>query len=310
MAETQSQRPKRNSFANQSNGNSHSKSDSVECVVCSKYFVNKHDKLIECDRCEKWVCLPCSNLTSEQYDAIDDNLIWFCRHCRKPAIQAVKTDQSIEEKCNKFLAMFKSEINEKMSDIQKKVSSIESSQKSMENQLSVLNENDNPHLKSKGHTMGDEAIIKEVQIREERKCNAILYNVREPETNLKDERKTIDTNVVNEIIELCDEDIGKNSFTNLVRLGKKEPDRIRPIRITFNNTDVKRQFFRNLGNLKSEKNENYKEVSVNHDLTVLEREKEKQLYEEAKQLNRESNGKEKYRVRGPPWDRIIIKLRK
>ena len=56
-----------------------------------------------------------SNLTSNQYKAIDG--IWFCRGCRNPTIKAVKTDQSIEKKCQKFLEQFKVEINQIMSVI-------------------------------------------------------------------------------------------------------------------------------------------------------------------------------------------------
>ena len=82
---------------------------------------------------------------------------------------------------------------------------------------------------------------------------------------MKNERKVRDIISVNEIIAMCDETIGNGSFTNLTKLGKKQPNKIRPIKITFKNTDLKRQFFRNLGNLKNETNTYYKEVSVNHD---------------------------------------------
>ena len=51
-------------------------------------------------------------------------------------------------------------------------------------------------------------------------------------------------------------------------------------------------------------------MSVQHDLTALEREQEKKLREEAKRLSDESNGKDLYHVRGPHWDKIIMKIRK
>ena len=73
-----------------------------------------------------------------QYDAIDDNLIWFCRNCRKPALHAINIYQSIEEKCNLFLELFRCEINEKMSKIEMKVTDIESNQTSMANQLTDI----------------------------------------------------------------------------------------------------------------------------------------------------------------------------
>ena len=185
--------------------------------------MNQQDKLIECDRCEKWVCIKCSNLKVSQYDAIDDNLIWFCRNCRKPALHAVKTDQSIEEKCNLFLESFRCEkrINEKMSKIEMKVTDIESNQTPMANPLTDISSSKN-NTKHSSHTMADEAIIKEVQIREERKYNAILFHVKELQTNLKEERKQYDRNSVNDILDICDDTLGHDSFANLIRLGKKQ----------------------------------------------------------------------------------------
>ena len=120
--------------------------------------------------------------------------------------------------------------------------------------------------------MADEAIIKEVQIRDERKYNAILFNVKELQTNLKEERKQYDRNSVNDILDICDDTLGHDSFANLIRLGKKQEGKARPIKITFNTMDFKRQFFRNLGNLSSEVNVDYKDASIQHDLTALERE--------------------------------------
>ena len=114
---------------------------------------------------------------------------------------------------------------------------------------------------------------------------------------------------VNDIIELCDASLGPELYSNVARLGRKQENKIKPIRISFKNMDGNTNFFRNLGKLKYERNTDYKEILVAHDLTILERQQEKKLYEEVKRLSEESGGKDKFRTRGSPWDRIIVKVR-
>ena len=52
----------------------------------------------------------------------------------------------------------------------------------------------------------------------------------------------------------------------------------------------------------------YKETRVGNDLTPTERDRERKLYEEAKELQVNSQGKAQFRVRGPPWNRKIVML--
>ena len=44
----------------------------------------------------------------------------------------------------------------------------------------------------------------------------------------------------------------------------------------------------------------YSDISVNHDMARLEREERKRLYEKAKKMSREEQGKYQYLVSGPP----------
>ena len=53
----------------------------------------------------------------------------------------------------------------------------------------------------------------------------------------------------------------------------------------------------------------YKRLSVKHDMSKSEREANKEKVAEAKKLNdEEKSGKYKYIVRGPAWERRIIKI--
>ena len=111
-------------------------------------------------------------------------------------------------------------MNDKMAKIESKVNNIETHQHSMINKISELSAGNKIESAHSGNKIADEAIIKEVQIREERKYNAILFNVKEPETNLKEERKRRDIESVNAIIDLCDTTISNESFSNLTRTAR------------------------------------------------------------------------------------------
>jgi hypothetical protein len=59
------------------------------------------------------------------------------------------------------------------------------------------------------------------------------------------------------------------------------------------------------------KKQKYENVSVSNDLTQTEREMEKKLWSEAKrQQISDVSGDYMYKVRGPPWARRIVKIKK
>jgi hypothetical protein len=54
----------------------------------------------------------------------------------------------------------------------------------------------------------------------------------------------------------------------------------------------------------------YKDINVSNDLTKTERAKEKELWEEAKKMDKDDSGDYEYKVRGPPWARKVAKIKK
>ena len=69
------------------------------CPLCKK----TNENMIECDRCNKWFCTPCVNITAKELEVIGKKRChWFCQTCEKPAIQAIVTDLDIEQRCNAY----------------------------------------------------------------------------------------------------------------------------------------------------------------------------------------------------------------
>ena len=96
------------------------------------------------------------------------------------------------------------------------------------------------------------------------------------------------------------------------RLGKKEPEKSRPIKVEFSDTLSKNEF---MGNLKKLKNAptNFKNISVKHDMSLDERKIEKELYSKAKDMNTKNHTQSKneyFVIRGLLWNRKIVKVKK
>ena len=88
----------------------------------------------------------------------------------------------------------------------------------------------------------------------------------------------------------------------------------RPLLVTVDSEITKRKHFSRLYRLKD--NETYTKINVSHDMTKDERKQTKILVEKAKNQTKELASKKEetsknwaYKVRGPPWDQRIEKVR-
>ena len=106
--------------------------------------------------------------------------------------------------------------------------------------------------------------------------------------------------------------IGHNTTFKCRRLGKKEESVIRPVKMKFHHLSVKNVFIHHLSKLKNAPSE-FNNISIKHDMTPDERSREKQLFLKAKVLNNDRSNSSKNKfcvVRGPVWDRKIVKMEK
>ena len=91
-----------------------------------------------------------------------------------------------------------------------------------------------------------------------------------------------------------------------MRLGKKEPNRNRPLLVALPTIMDKREFMASLYKLKHA-SEGFNSLSITHDLTKEERQERRNLVREAKRKQEEetSNPRE-FRIRGPPGNLRIV----
>lgn len=91
----------------------------------------------------------------------------------------------------------------------------------------------------------NDAVIKEINEREKRKNNAILFRVPETDTNIKADRITHDTNVIRDIATKIDVEIKLDDIIRVSRLGKKAEgegsSNSKPLLVGFSNDTVKKK---------------------------------------------------------------------
>ena len=83
--------------------NSNDETDDNLCKMCQKV----NDKLVECEKCERWQCLSCADLSNKQCDVLRsarEKMHWYCQGCNKEPGSAVKTAELIKTKCQQYVA--------------------------------------------------------------------------------------------------------------------------------------------------------------------------------------------------------------
>lgn len=154
----------------------------------------------------------------------------------------------------------------------------------------------------------DNTVLTEVKDRENREPNMVMFKVPESDNEKAEERLMEDTNMVLKVCqEICESELQEQDIKKVVRLGKKEEGKTRPILICLRDKELKRPIFRNLSKL-SEAEEPFKNIRVIHDTTPLERKEAKNLLTQAKEKTQQSEGKWFYKVQGPPWAKRLVRV--
>ena len=117
--------------------------------------------------------------------------------------------------------------------------------------------------------------------------------------------KTFCMKLLKEVLRL---DVQESDMKSVFRLGKRDMAD-RPLMIQFREKELKNRMMKVLYKLK-DADDNYRNISVTHDLTQLERSECKRFVEEAKEKQQEEQGDFVWRVRGLPGHLKLVKLRK
>ena len=123
------------------------------------------------------------------------------------------------------------------------------------------------------------------QDKESRKNNIIILRLEEQEGENEEERINNDRKEIKKLLNTTNPELEAELETiipkkNSIRLGRKKEGTNRPIKLVLNDEEMKKDIFRGCKNLK---NSNYKNVSIQNDLTKEEQEKNFKLRQELRE---------------------------
>ena len=98
--------------------------DALICNRCKGIFINVNAKIICCDRCQKWYCTKCVNISDAFYSFLASKE-WFCKACKEPAKKAIIKDKCIEDKCKEYTKKINEKLRSLEVDLQNKADTID-----------------------------------------------------------------------------------------------------------------------------------------------------------------------------------------
>ena len=283
---------------------------------CERIFRNDRDMLLEREYCSKHFCIKCLNYKTHEYQAMmKAECMWFCLDCKPKIEKNIINEKVIEERCEFYLAT----INDRLDSIERQLQTkcnADAVKVIVHEALGTIEGNapkrGSPTQGTENNRDVIQETVKELKDREERQDNFIICNAPEPNTNLKEVRICDDTELVKNLCNgVCEIDVDtQNDIADVIRLGRKPEGegKPRPLKVLMKNNEKKTQLFKNLWKLR-DADAKFNCLRIQNDLTKKEREDEKKLVDAAKAKEASTGGNSRYRVRGPPWARRVVKMR-
>lgn len=227
---------------------------SFTCTCCGK--PSEPHKTINCFICNKPFWIECVNISSAEVRKIHlhTGMTWTCKKCLK--------------------------FGDDLASLKSVIVSLQDEVKALKNTIRESTPCDNVS------SIQAEMIIQEIQEREKRKNNIIIYGSRE--SNCDSNKKQIDLDTVL-IKEMCDELKLSDDDLKVFRLGRFDPtktDSKRPIRVTFSNESRVVSVLRGLSKLR--KVPSFSNVSIYRDRTPMQAQLHKDM--KAKLVQRLDDG--------------------
>ena len=308
----------------------HIKETQISCISCKKS--SRNEPVISCDICNTWKCKECSNISEKLIElaiSTKSKLNYVCNDCEHEAPKIrdlIKLSQrqdkveedvkEIKETLNVHTTAIK-ETQENVVDFEERLKTVEKVIK--DNKLSEYS-NEFPPLvllsekvksQEQNTSKFDNAIQKQVEDKEEearkalKALNLIIYGI--PENNLQEQEQMKQDFLTLKKIYEGKVDIETSYITHIMRIGKKAENKIRPIKITCTNAEIRKDILTKNQYLRIEDDSlkmcnckmnpgKHLHVNVTTDKTKKEREEETQLLNELQ--TRRSSGEDLIIKRG------------
>lgn len=277
--------------------------------ACKSQLISGKDS-IECERCEKRFCLKCSALSSEEFGLFTkmNAAHWFCPPCEFKAMEAVKMDQIVEERCKKFLGETQKRL-EKLEQMSNGWSKVEELCKRLESDVKEIKSSLTDKQRMEPSDIAQDVLassvqsifqdcVKEESEKDKRKHNIVVYGLAENDSEDGKERQYYDTASTRGMLDYLEIE---GEVKRVIRLGRRQLDasetssRPRPVLVEFSNADSSAEAKRKASKLRFGPKD-FKELYIQADLTKTERAARNELVKEMKR--RKSEGDNNWMIRG------------
>lgn len=272
-----------------------------DCVLCKHTFYDGNDKLLQCERCNSWTCAACANVSDAEYEVMSrPDCHWYCEgYCNQRATRAVLDEKSVEDRCKEFLQNFEMRLEKLETEIAHKapkedLTKMETHIRTIETKIDKLMTKE--EIIVQATTEAAESGLKEMENRELRKTNLVVFGVKESESPTTSIRKKEDTEKLEELLSKGLEiDIQVKSVK---RLGKFEKDdglsteerKPRPILAVLGSQQERDNVLDSFREMKKRNDGKKldKDIGMKRDMTPTERSEETKLYQQLKAKREEA----------------------
>ena len=248
-------------------------------------MVDDQSKAVECEVCDRWYHTSCQNISNALYEVLiceeTTNISWYCKGCNQGAKRIMTKICKLNERQERVengLVML-TELHQNLID---RITSLGSSleerlniqEKVTEERFTTMESSFALRMqKLKTQSVDGAAdMAREMEDRQERANNIIMFNVPESSAGSRIEQQVDDMNIVKKMCVILGAD---NAQVITRRLGRKTENR--PIRVEVTDTNNKKTILRNARHLREEEDLTLRNVFVTQDLTPSQREEQKEL---------------------------------
>ena len=286
--------------------------DTWICQECRKSFTEDSAEVLECQRCKHHFCAKCIKLGKDEYKLLNkrSDIFWLCPPCAVKAVATWNKETTVEECCQSMVDKVSAKLAEMEEKIDARLSHMKEDVKTTATWAETAAKSSNKKEATKYTEVVKQTVVEHdmhKKQQEGREGNLIIHRAKESDDESPEARVAEDKAFFNG---LCQDvlEVGELEIKSIVRLGKRDASKTRPLKIVLSNSNDKAKIMMRLRKLKDAE-EKYK-VSVVHDLSPEERKAVRDKVSEAKEKekNESEGGQYVFRVRGPPWDLRIVRL--
>lgn len=216
----------------------------ISCPICVKAVLDAEEG-VGCDAdCQRWFHRECIKMSKQEYQRIsgDNNVKWNCTRtdCMKSPVGSAKNDDLMNSIVSQLASLAKNvtemsskidkliDIPQKIDDLNSKITLFETKMSTLEERILAIEQSPMPSNVSR------EEIISEMNDRTLRAHNLMLFKMPESKSTQINDKKAHDRKLITQLFDYLCPGLVTYNFTHF-RVGKKTPDKSRPIKIILKN---------------------------------------------------------------------------